>query len=220
MPNSELRAIIVPTNRAGKCTLPGCRQKTQQSAGEGYSVRYCKHHVEFHRRHGSHWHRSIAAKDLAPARRATKQWLKANRDDRRVVTALASVDALLKEAGRYLNAYQIRGKSPEERARFALARLRNAEIAPATILERAIAVSAHCEARGIDERQREFRKVQMAKSVHRLASGTHRTTSGFMIPTKYPRSEGQVLRHLGSWMDEIVEYALGGRSVWRQQPCE
>jgi hypothetical protein len=82
------------------------------------------------------------------------------------------------------------------------------------ILERAIAVVALCEARGVDDRQREYRYVQIAKSVHRLASGTHRTTSGFYLPSKYPRSEGQVLRILGQRLDDIAALALDDRSIF------
>lgn len=116
-------------------------------------------------------------------------------------------------AGPWENAYSIRGRSPKDRANFALARLRKAGIDPAAILERILAVALCCEARGIDERQREFRQVQMAKVVHRLASGTHKTTSGFPLPSKYPRSEGNVLRHLGRRLDDIAAFALDGRSI-------
>lgn len=203
-----------------RCTLPGCMRPNQQTAGNGHSRRYCKHHVEFHRRHGSYWHRSITAKELAPARVATRKWLKDHHAHHRIKSALASIDGMLQGAGRHEGAYHLRGRPPEERARIALARLRKAEIAPATILERAIAVTAYCEARGIDDLQREYRRVQIAKSVHRLASGTHRTPSGFWLPSKYPRSEGQVLRHLGSWLDDIAHFTLDGQSVWEKHPCE
>lgn len=78
---------------------------------------------------------------------------------------------------------------------------------------RLLAVSACCDAKGIDGRQREYRQVQYAKAVHRLASGTHKTTSGFPMPSKYPRSEGQVLRHMGAWLDEVVALTLNGRDI-------
>lgn len=203
-----------------RCTLPGCGRPTQRQAGNGHSRRYCKHHVEFHRRHGSYWHRSFTAADLAPHRKAARAWLKANRQDPRVMRALQSIEGLLQGAGRAENAYGIRGMSAKERARVALARLRNAEIEPVVILERSIAVALCFEARGMDERQREFRHVQMAKAVHRLASGTHKTTSGFPLPSKYPRSEGQVLRHIGKRLDDIAHFALGGRDIAAEQSHE
>lgn len=200
------------------CTLPGCRNPTQLAAGNGYSRRYCKPHVEHHRRHGSYWFKSIRAAELTPFMRAARAWLKNHAGDRRVQSAIACIEALLQGAGRALNAYSLRGKTPAERARIALARLREAGVRPLAILERTIAVSACCAARGIDERQREYRRVQIAKAVHRLASGTHRTTSGFLLPSKYPRSEGQVLRHLGRLLDEIAALALGGRDIQTSDP--
>lgn len=202
------------------CILPGCKHPSQKTAGNGYSARYCKHHVEHHRRHGSYWHNSLTATELAPFRTAARHWLKRHHDDLRVRTATASIDGLLHGAGRAENAYHIRGKLPEARARYALARLRQAEVDPKTILERAIAVTACCKAKGIDERQREFRRVQIAKSVHRLASGTHRTTSGFPIPSKYPRSEGQILRHMGLWIDDLAALALDDRNIMEGRSIE
>lgn len=195
------------------CSLPGCHRETQRTAGNGYSSRYCKHHVEFHRRHGSYWHKSLSAADLKPFRQAANAWLRNHREDRRVLLALQKTVGLLENSGRTENAYSLRGKAAKARARIALARLRTAGVAPETILERAIAVTARCEAKGIDGRQKEYRQVQVAKSVHRLASGTHKTTSGFPMPSKYPRSEGQVLRHIGQWLDEIATFALGGRDI-------
>lgn len=197
----------------GRCTLPGCSRPTQVSASNGHSTRYCKHHVEFHRRHGSYWFRSLTAAELAPHRKAARAWIRGNSDDFRISRAISSIVGLMQNAGPWENAYGIRGRSPKERANFALARLRKAGIDPAVILERILAVALRCEARGIDERQREFRQVQMAKVVHRLASGTHKTTSGFPLPSKYPRSEGNVLRHLGRRLDDIAAFALDGGSI-------
>ncbi len=196
-----------------RCTLPGCTRPTQAAAGNGHSARYCKHHVEFHRRHGSYWFRSLTAAELEPHRKAARAWIRGNRDDFRISRAISSIEGLMQNAGPWENAYSIRGRPPKERANFALARLRKAGIDPAVILERILAVAMCCEARGIDERQREFRRVQMAKVVHRLASGTHKTTSGFPLPSKYPRSEGNVLRHLGRRLDDIAAFALDGRSI-------
>lgn len=152
---------------------------------------------------------------MAPFMRIARGWLTAHADDRRVRSALASIAALLQGSGRAENAYSLRGKSPEERARIALARLRVAGVKPNAILGRSIAVTACCATRGIDERQREYRHVQIAKAVHRLASGTHRTPSGFPLPSKYPRSEGRVLRHLGRQLDDIAALALGDRQIHR-----
>lgn len=199
------------------CTLPGCRNPTQYAAGNGYSLRYCKQHVEHHRRHGSYWHKSFTAAELAPFMRAARRWLVNHANDQRVRSALSSIQNLLQGAGRVENAYSLRGRGAEQRARIALARLRAAAIEPIAILERSVAVVACCAAKGIDDRQREYRHVQVAKVVHRLASGTHRTTSGFPLPSKYPRSEGQVLRYIGHWLDDIASLALGHRDILQDE---
>lgn len=201
---------------ADRCCLPGCRRLTQTSAGNGHSQRYCKHHVEFHRRHGSYWFASLSASELAPFRAAAARWLKAHGDDVRVSKALQAIASHLNGSGQEVNAYSLRGTPAGERARIAFARLRNAGVPAERLLLRLLAVSACCDAKGIDSRQREYRQVQYAKAVHRLASGTHRTTSGFPIPPKYPRSEGQVLRHIGAWLEDVVSLALGGRNIVEQ----
>lgn len=195
------------------CILPGCRQQTQTAAGNGHSPRYCKHHVEFHRRHGSYWFSSLTAGELEPFRKASASWLKAHREDVRVRKALQTISSRLGGSGPEVNAYSLRDKTAKERARIAFARMREAEVPPERILLRVIAVSACCDAKGIDQRQLEYRQVQYAKAVHRLASGTHETTSGFRMPSKYPRSEGQVLRHMGEWLDDVVSIALDGRDI-------
>ncbi|QEE19422.1 hypothetical protein FNA67_04190 [Youhaiella tibetensis] len=127
--------------------------------------------------------------------------------------SLQGIASYLTGAGEAANAYSLRDKSAKERALIAFARLRDASIPPERILQRVIAVSACCDAKGIDQRQREYRQVQYAKAVHRLASGTHKTTSGFPMPSKYPRSEGQVLRHMGAWLEDIESLALNGRDI-------
>lgn len=200
----------------GRCTLPGCMRPTQKSDGSGYSPRYCKHHVEFHRRHGSYWFKSFAASELAPFRAAARSWLKENKTDYRVGKAIQAIRVMLETAGRAETAYSIRGLPAEKRARVALARLREAHVDPKVLLERAIAVIVCCDSRGIDDRQREYRFVQIAKSIHRLASGTHRTPSGFYVPPKYPRSEGRVLRYLGQWFDDLAAFALDNREIGQE----
>lgn len=196
-----------------RCRLPGCKRLTQRESGDGFSSRYCKQHVEFHRRHGSHWFKSLGAAELQPFRKISKQWLRANPEDFRIRSALRQIKLLLENSGRPENAYSLRYIGPKEKARIAIARLHNGDVAPFSILERIVAVTLCCKAKGIDDRQREYRFVQLAKSVHRLASGTHKTTSGFPLPSKYPRSEGQVLRHLGRSLDDIAAFAIDGRNL-------
>ena len=93
----------------------------------------------------------------------------------------------------------------------AFARLREAGIEPERLLAIHMAVGALIEDDNGSHRVDEFRLVQTAKAVHRLASGTHRQwdfpmRDGTTRPLHfhaYPRSSGIVLRVIGREIDEI-----------------
>jgi hypothetical protein len=59
------------------------------------------------------------------------------------------------------------------------------------------------------ETKREFKRVQAAKVIHRLASGTHRRwPQGNGKATElhaYPASRGLVLRHVGEDLERAIE---------------
>lgn len=199
-----VRANEIGSGARSLCQVTGCKRSTQRTSGTGLSRSHCKTHVEFHRRHGSFWHRSFFAADLAPYRKAARRWLKAHHDDPRVLRAAASLDALLEASGEPESAYDTRHLPPSEKARIALARLRQAGIAGLRLIETTLMISARIEHRG-PFGNHEFLTVQIAKAAHRLASGTHRTRSGMSrIPSKYPHSAGRVLRMLGHQVWDIA----------------
>lgn len=84
-----------------------------------------------------------------------------------------------------------------------------------------MAVVALIDDRGIVDC--EFREVQIAKAVHRMASGTHRSTSGFAMPSKYAPSTGRVLRVLGHGLWEglglVLDDATIGEVIDMAQPA-
>lgn len=111
-------------------------------------------------------------------------------------TVVTALDEMLKAAGDPQSAYDTRHLSPRDKALIALARVAAAGIKGERLFEIVVSVSARIEHRG--PRSQEFLWVQIAKVVHRLASGTHRTRSGlYRLPSKYPNSTGQTLRLLG-----------------------
>ena len=81
---------------------------------------------------------------------------------------------------------------------------------PLRVLEAWLSVVAAIAADPQPDNDPEFRRVQVAKLVHRLASGTHKSwpqpNGRVDVLHAYPRSRGRVLRHLG----EGIEGALGG----------
>jgi hypothetical protein len=115
-------------------------------------------------------------------------------------------------------ATRLRGLPPNQRARIALARLREARIEPERLLAIVLAVSALIEdAPSAVHRTREWRIVAIAKAVHRLASGYHRVwevrdDSGRVAQRSemhaYPRSSGRVLRYLGEMIEKECELVI------------
>jgi hypothetical protein len=91
----------------------------------------------------------------------------------------------------------------------AFARVRAAEVPTRRLIIIYLAVAALIEDDWKSHNVREFRIVQAAKAVHRLASGTHRKWEApGTRPTElhvYPRSSGHVLRKMG----EVLEKACG-----------
>lgn len=195
-----------------RCFAFGCHRPTQRSSGKGLSETHCKQHVEFHRRHGSYWKRSYLAAELAPYRKAAQSWLRSRVDDPQVQRVVAALDAVLTHSGPPVRAHDLRGQTPERRANIALARVREAGIPGERLLEITLAIKAIMSDLG-PRADPEFMQVQIAKLIHRLASGTHKTRSGFPIRSKYPRGEGRVMRILGHQVEDIAGITADAEAV-------
>lgn len=124
--------------------------------------------------------------------------------------ALYWLKGLLQDSGRTELAHRLKGKPARQRARVAFARLHEAGIEPERLLRIYLAVCALIEDDAGSHRVEEFRVVQVAKAVHRLASGSHQF---WEIPLKdgrtaplamhtYPASSGFVLRVMGRQIEE------------------
>ena len=127
---------------------------------------------------------------------------------------MVGVKALYRRAGPHIEAFRLRGLSPRQRAWAAWARLRKAEVDPlepvAAWLALEMAISNDPQPVGPIE----FKRVQAAKLVHRMASGTHKKwdqpiwSDGRTQRVElhvYPRSRGRVLRHIGEDLEGAVE---------------
>ncbi|MDR6904210.1 hypothetical protein [Rhizobium miluonense] len=160
-------------------------------------------------RHGSHWHGTYKASELLPYVRSADEWLKANRQNPIYQAAYWELEHMMAGAGRPEPAMNLRGQSAAYRARMAFARVRAADVPTRRLVIIYLAVAALIEDDWKSHNVREFRIVQAAKAVHRLASGTHRKweTEGLRSVELhvYPRSSGHVLRKMG----EALEKACG-----------
>lgn len=126
----------------------------------------------------------------------------------------------MQTAGNAPAAMDIKRWSAEDKAKAAFARLREASITAERIMASHMGVTAYLTDDTWAPRSPEYRLVQSAKAVHRLASGTHRryelpvakavgpgaieydgSTATVQLHV-YPRSQGQVLRVIGKAIDE------------------
>lgn len=214
-PKAGLRSIIEAGPLEGlpdACTIPGCKRPTMRAAKQGVASFHCKYHVQHLARHGSHWASSITAADLRPYLRTALAWIKDHREDApEVRVALDALDALMATAGPVERPQDLRYRSARFKADVAFARLREKGIRPERLLAAHVAVVAIIDEDLGSHRVREYRIVQAAKAVHRLASGLHRRwevprADGSLMPVEmhtYPRSSGQVLRHIGERLEAI-----------------
>lgn len=192
-----------------RCRVIGCSRPARAGTQDGLDTRFCRSHADHYSRHGSPYKRSYTAQELAPHLRAAKAWLEANRDDKWVHHAIDRVNTLYAAAGPHREAFRLRGLSPEERARAAWARLRKAGIDPAAVIAAWLTIELAIAADPQGETKSEFRQVQAAKLVHKMASGTHKRweagAGGVREMHVYPRSRGRVLRHIGSQLQSAAE---------------
>jgi hypothetical protein len=181
------------------------------AAGIGLADCHCQYHVQRRARHGSHWCPSIKATDLKPYLKAAHRWISEQRDAIAVAYPLIGLQGLMDGAGKAERAQDIKRLPAARRARIAFARLREAGIKPERLLAIHMAVAALIEDDRDSHRVPEYRTVQTAKAVHRLASGTHSRwdfplangSTAPLIIHNYPRSSGRVLRVIGHELDEI-----------------
>jgi hypothetical protein len=201
---------------ARHCGVLGCKNLTRAGAGQGLNNRYCKKHEEHHQRHGSPFRGSYGANRMNPYRRAAFDWLTTNPENFWVKNAIAGVEGLYHTAGRAVEAYSLRGLKPEERARAAWARLRKAKIDPRLPLAAWIAVEMIIRDDPQAVRTTEYKRVQAAKIIHRIVSGSHRRwevprwDGGVMVTElhKFPMSRGRVLRHIGEQIERVAELVV------------
>jgi hypothetical protein len=214
-------AARTPNTMFGRCRVIGCRNAARAGSGEGLDRRFCRQHADNYSRHGDPYRGSIPASVINGYRRTAMRWLNANAGDLWVGNAIARAASLMKNAGPHVEAFRLRGLTPTERGKACFARLRKAEIDPKRIVAAWLAVELAIANDPAPVSTREFKQVQAAKLVHRLASGSHkRWVSPVERPLPghpkvrvtelhvYPHSRGRVLRHIGRAIEGAVELLL------------
>lgn len=219
----ERRIASIYDDHVPNCTVPdpvtgkACGRPTARAARDGLSAFTCRYHQQFRQRHGSNWSRSPSATALKPYLSAALSFIGAHRTDPFVSAALTGMGGIMASAGPVEVATRLNGLPPEQRAKIALARLREANIKPERLLAIPLAVAALIEnAPATVHRTKEFCTVAVAKAAHRLASGTHRIwpvaqpdgRTKHIIMNKYPPSSGRILRYLGAMIEAEAELTI------------
>lgn len=213
-------AIRIAEPREGhlKCAVYGCDQPTRSAARAGLNQVYCRRHEDHYQRHGSYFKQSYTGPELRAYRIGAEQWLNVNTDDEYARVASKAIDALFRSS-RSESAFNLPGLPPAERARVAWGRLKRAEVPVTRVLAAWLGVEMRIADDPQPDQRVEFKRVQAAKVVHRLASGTHRRWErerydGRMVVNevhKYPASRGRVLRHIGEALELATELVVAHR---------
>lgn len=197
-----------PSHMFSRCRVIGCGKPARAGTDDGLDTRFCRSHADHYSRHGSPYKRSYTSKEIAPYRKAAMAWMEANEGDFYVRNAVDRVKTLYEAAGPHVEAFRLRGLSPEERAKAAWARLRKAKIAPRRVIAAWLAVEMIIRDDPQAETKAEYKRVQSAKLIHKMASGTHKRWGDGPNAKElhvYPRSRGRVLRHFGGELERAVE---------------
>lgn len=215
-----------PNATYGYCRVIGCKHPPRAATNDGLDQRFCRSHAEHYQRHGSPYKASYTAKQLNPHRQAALLWLGLHEDDMWVRAALAKVEERYRSSGPFIEAFRLRGHPPKDRANAAWARLRKASIDPRLVVAAGLAVEMVIRDDPQADYSMEYRHVQAAKLIHRLASGSHKRwtrdvadphgggTSNKVVVNElhvYPRPRGRVLRIIGQQVDEATELLVDHR---------
>lgn len=209
-----------PNHMYSYCRVIGCRRPARAGTSDGLDTRYCRSHADHHQRHGSPFKGSYPARVVNPYRRAALEWLVAHEDAYWTKHSIAKVKGLYRRAGARVEAFRLRGLRPQERAWAHWARMRDNQIDPRLVIAAWLAVEMVIADDPEPVTTSEFKRVQAAKIVHRMASGTHKRWERerphplhpglppvVEVEEKhwYPKSRGRVLRHIGETLERAVE---------------
>ncbi len=204
-----------------RCRVVGCSRPARAGTEDGLDTRFCRSHSDHYARHGSPYRPSYGAREVAPYRDAALAWLMAHEGDTYVRNAVDRATTLLQASGPHVEAFRLRGLSPQDRAKAAWARLRKAAVDPRRVVAAWLAIEMIIRDDPQADLKAEFKRVQVAKLVHRMASGTHKKWGEGVSATElhvYPRSRGRVLRHIGEALGQATELLIQHRAAALPRP--
>lgn len=205
-----LRRISTPDDGAFRvCPIPGCGRPPQARAGRGASLIHCDRCCRRRNRHGDLVKKTYSAAELRPYLIAVKRFIKAHPKDFHLKESGRRLALLLEFAGPSQRIADFPNLRPSQKAQAVLARMRGKGVPSTKLLEIGLAVSAAV----LDDPIRpigtpgEYKIVQIAKRALRQASGYHSVYGPNNAYHRYPRSGGELLRCLGTLIEEACEPA-------------
>ncbi|MBI5524465.1 MAG: hypothetical protein HY910_17710 [Desulfarculus sp.] len=218
---SEIRARAAhPNHMYAYCRVIGCGRPARAGTSTGLDTRYCRVHADHLSRHGSAYKGSYLAKVINPYRRAALDWLLVHGDLFWVKDAVGKVEGLYHGGGPHIEAFRLPGLKPRERGKAQWARLRHHEVDPRLVVAVWLAVEMVIGDDLQPVSTSQYKRVQAAKVVHRMASGTHKSWEQERphpahpgLPpivhiqklSWYPKSRGRVLRYIGEDLERAAE---------------
>jgi hypothetical protein len=217
---ADLARRLVETNHnaRSRCWVFQCPEPPGNTSGKGLG-RFCRRHLEHYRRHGDPLKASYSATRTKPYRKAAATWIECNAADRFVQAATKRIEGLMIGAGQAIAPRNLRGVNAKDKARSVWARLRNREVAATDALAAILAV-VMCHAADPQRGRTEYLRVQIAKTLSRMAGGEiKRWPTHFTDPTLpkvkvlrwFPASEGLVLRELGKTAEVSADFIIAER---------
>lgn len=198
------------------CAVFGCGRLTMQAAGEGLSAFHCRQHTAHRARSGSLWCRSIRAGELAPYLKAATSYIRPRLETDPHIREAVKRLALMLEMAPYEPAFRLRGLRAPVLADIAFGRLRRKGIKPERLLAIYLSIIVLLEENpgGAWHCTKEFRLVQTARCLHRLASGHHQSwpvldrngREHLYTQHKYPPRGARTLRIMGQRVEDICEF--------------
>ena len=216
----------IPDPHHSHCKAIGCPHPARAGTSDGVGHQYCRRHYDHFQAHGSPFKPSYKAKDLNPYRQAALLWLLDHEGEFWVKDTIGKVRSLYRAAGSHVEAFRLRGLKPKERAKAHWARLKKHEVDPRLPIAAWLAVEMLLKDDQQPDWRPEYKRVQAAKVVHRMASGTHKRWENGPggRPQElhaYPRPRGRVLRHIGQDLQTACEllsdYHLEAIHAFKQQ---
>lgn len=201
---TKAAALHAPT----ACAVLGCGRRTRASEGRGFG-KHCQKHFDALTIHGSYERGTITSPVLRPFRQQAEMWLRRNSGRPEVAGTLTELAGLFYVAGQQPRQVgELVGMDPKDKAWNILSHLRTKGITAKRIAAIYMAVRMIVENDNLTDRSAIYRRVQIAKALHRLMPGKHvmNPHTGKAVSSKFSPSRGVKMRHLG----RIVEGACRG----------